>query len=187
VFGVVLAGVAVGGVRRGVVEPGPEYPLGVGGAEVVDQVAQPQHAAGPQHPRDPVQGQRLPEVRQLVQRVAGVHAVGKRRGMLIAEEARAHAVQVGQPCAGGTLAQHREHGRRDVHGRHVSEPAGGGERELPGARAQVHDGGGRTQAAGRHGLQVLGRVGVALLPDVTGHEGRIQVLGSRVRQFVDHP
>jgi hypothetical protein len=66
VFGVVLAGVAVGGVHRGVLEPAQEDPLGVGRAEVVDQVAQPQHAAGAQHPRDPVQGQRLPEVRQLV-------------------------------------------------------------------------------------------------------------------------
>jgi hypothetical protein len=101
--------------------------------------------------------------------------------MFIAEEARAHAVQVGQPRGGGTLAQHREHGRRDVHGRHVPEPAGGGERELPGTRAQVHDSGARVQAVGGKGVQVLGRVGIALLPVVAGHEGRVEMLRSRVR------
>ena len=83
--------------------------------------------------------------------------------------------------------QHGEHGRRDVHGCHVPEPAGGGERELPGARAQVHDSGARAQAVRRESGQVLGRVGIALLPVVAGHEGRVQMLRSRVRQFVDHP
>src|SRR5690349_24078894 len=41
VFGVVLAGVSLGGIRRGVPEPVPEDLFGLGRAEVVDQVAQP--------------------------------------------------------------------------------------------------------------------------------------------------
>ena len=82
VFGVVLAGVPLGGIRRGVPEPVLEDLLGLGRPEIVDQVAQPQYPAGPQHPRDPVQGYRLPEVGQLVQGMPGVHGVGRRPGML---------------------------------------------------------------------------------------------------------
>ena len=69
----------------------------------------------------------------------------------------------------------------------MPEPAGGGEGELPGARSQVHDSGARAKAVGVERVQILGRVGIALLPVVTGHEGRVEVLGSCVRQFVDHP
>ena len=44
-----------------------------------------------------------------------------------------------------------------------------------------------VQALCREGVQVLGRVRVALLPVEAGHEGRVEVFGSRVCQFVDHP
>jgi hypothetical protein len=168
-------------------EPVPEDLLGLGRAEVVDQVTQPQHPAGPQHPRDPVEGQCLPEVGQLVQGMPGVHGVGRRPGMGVAEEARAHAVQVAQPGVGGALAQQVEHGRRDVHRRHAPEPPGRPERELPGARAQVHHRGVGAQAPRRESVQVLGRIRISLLTVEAGHEGRIEVLGSRIRQFVDHP
>ena len=44
-----------------------------------------------------------------------------------------------------------------------------------------------VKAVRREGVQVLGRVGITLLPVEAGHEGRVEVLGSCVRQFVDHP
>src|SRR5215218_1026953 len=39
---------------------------------------------------------------------------------------------------------------------------------------------------GEHG-QVLGRVGIALLALVAGHEGRIKMLRTRMGEFVEHP
>ena len=69
----------------------------------------------------------------------------------------------------------------------MPEPAGGGERELPGTRPQVHDRGALVQAMGREGRQILGRAGIALLPVIASHEGRVEMFRSRVRQFVDHP
>jgi len=69
----------------------------------------------------------------------------------------------------------------------VPEPPGRRERELPGARAQVDHCRVIVQALGREGVQVLGRVRIPLLPVEAGHEGRVEVFGSRVCQFVDHP
>ena len=64
-------------------------------------------------------------------------------------------------------------------------PDGGG--RAPRTRAEVHDGRGPVQAVRLEHGQVLGRVRIALLPVVTRHEGRVEVPGPRVRQFVDHP
>jgi len=61
------------------------------------------------------------------------------------------------------------------------------ERELPGAGPEVHDRGVSVQALRSESVQVLGRIRVPLLPVEAGHEGRVEVFGSRVRQFVDHP
>jgi hypothetical protein len=35
--------------------------------------------------------------------------------------------------------------------------------------------------------EILRRIGIALLTVIPGHEGGIEVLGSRVSQLVDHP
>ena len=107
--------------------------------------------------------------------------------MLVAEEPGPDAVQIRQPRGGGPLAQDRDHRRRDVHRRHVPEPARGGERELPGPRSQIHQGGGSVQALRLEAGQILGRIRVTLLAVVTRDERGVEVLGSRVRQFVDHP
>jgi len=187
VLGVVLGGVSGGGIACSAGEPALEHPGRLGRAEVVDQVAQPEHAARAHHVRDPVQGHCLPEVGQLVQGVAGVHAIRGRAGALVAEEPGPDAVQVRQPRGGGPLAEHRDHGRRDVHRHHVPEPARRGERELPGPRTQVHDGGTPVQTVRLEDGQVLGRVGIALLAVVTRHKGGVEMFGPRVRQFVDHP
>jgi hypothetical protein len=104
VFGVVLAGVSGGGIGRGVVEPGLEHPCRFSRGEVVDQIAQPEHPAGTQHPRDAIESQRLPEVGQLVQCVPGIHPIGGRAGMLVAEEPGHDAIQVRQAFGGSTLA-----------------------------------------------------------------------------------
>ena len=71
--------------------------------------------------------------------------------------------------------------------RDVPEPAGGRERELPGARAEVHHGGGPVQAVRLERGQVGGRVRIALLAVVARHEGRAQVFRPGVGQLVDHP
>ena len=107
--------------------------------------------------------------------------------MVVAEESGPDAVQIGQSRGGGVLAQERVHGRRDVHRRHVPEPARRGERELPGPRGEVQDGGGLVQAVRLEDGQVLGRVGIALLAVIACDELGVEVFGSRVRQFVDHP
>jgi len=187
VLGVVVTGIPRGGIGRGMVEPALEHLGRLARGEVVDQVAQAEHPAGTEHPRDAIQGQRLPEVRQLVQRVPGVHPVRGRAGMLVAEEPGHDAVQVCQPGGGGALAEPRDHDRRDVDRRHVPEPARRGKRELPRAGAQIHDGGAAVQTVRLEHGQVLGRVGIPLFAVVAGHEGRVEVLGSRMRQFVDHP
>jgi hypothetical protein len=122
-----------------------------------------------------------------VQRVTGVHAVCGRPGVLVAEESGPHAVQVGQPRGRRALAQGGEHGRRYVHRRHVPEPARRRDRELPGARADVHHDGRGVQPVRLEGGQVRGRIGISLLAVVTRHERRVEVFRSRVRQFVDHP
>jgi hypothetical protein len=69
----------------------------------------------------------------------------------------------------------------------VPEPARRRQRELSGARADIHDSGCRAQAVRLEGSQVLGRIGIPLLAVVTGHEGRVEMFWSRMRQFVDHP
>jgi hypothetical protein len=168
-------------------EPAAEHPGCLGRAEVVDQVVQPQHPAGPHHPRDAIQRHRFPEVGQLVKRVAGAHAVRRRSGMLVAEEARPDTGQVRQPGGRRPLAEHCQHGRRDVDRRHVPEPRGRGERELADPGAEVQDIRGPVQAVRLEDGQVLLRVGITLLPVVTRHEGRVEVFWSRVCQFVDHP
>jgi len=60
--------VAIGG-RPG--EPPGEHVGGLGRPEVEDEVAQHEHAARPQHVGDPLQRDRLEEVRDLVQRASG--------------------------------------------------------------------------------------------------------------------
>jgi hypothetical protein len=122
-----------------------------------------------------------------VQRVAGVHAVNGWPGVVITEEPGPDAVQVRQSRGRGPVAEERDHGRRDVHRRHVPEPARRGERELPGSGGQVQDGGGSVQAIRLEDGQVFGWVGIALLAVVARHEVGVEVFGSRVRQFVDHP
>ncbi len=69
----------------------------------------------------------------------------------------------------------------------MPEPAGRGERELPGAGAQVHHRGPGAKALGRESVQVAGRIWVTLLAVEAGHEGRVEVLGTRVPHLVDHP
>ncbi len=187
VFGVVIAGVPGGGIGRGVVEPAPEHLGRLARAEVVDQVAQPEHPAGTEHPRYPVESQGLPEVGQLVKRVPGVHPIGGRTGMLVAEEPGHDAIQVRQSGGRSALAKRRDHGRRDVDRRHVPEPARRGERELARSGAKIDDGGAAVQAVRLEYGQVFGRVGIPLLAVVTGDEGRVEVFGSRVGKLVDHP
>ena len=80
-----------------------------------------------------------------------------------------------------------DHGGRYVDGGHVPEPPGGGERELPGAGADVHDGRGRAQAVRLEHGQVLVRLGVSLLAVEARDEGRVKVFRAGVRQFVDPP
>jgi hypothetical protein len=69
----------------------------------------------------------------------------------------------------------------------MPEPARRGERELPRAGAQVHDGRTAVQPVCLECGQVLSRVGIPLLAIETRHEGRVKVLGSCVGKFVDHP
>jgi hypothetical protein len=140
VLGVVLAGIPVGGILGGIVEPAVQHLGGFGRAEFVDQVLQPQHTARPQHLRDAFKSQGLPEVGQLMQRVSRVHAVQGRAVAVVAEEPGSDARQVGQAGAGGPLADHRDHGRRHIDGRHLPEPPSRGQRELPGPRAEVQHG-----------------------------------------------
>jgi hypothetical protein len=68
VLGVVGRRVPVGGIGGGAGEPRPEDRVRLGGREVVDQVPQPRHAPGLEHPCDPLQRDPLPEVGDLVQR-----------------------------------------------------------------------------------------------------------------------
>src|ERR1019366_10794975 len=74
-----------------------------------------------------------------------------------------------------------------VHRRHMPEPARGGERELPGAGTKIDDGGGLVQAMRLEGGHVFGWIGIPLLAVIARHECRVEVFGSRMRQFVDHP
>jgi hypothetical protein len=91
-------------------EPASEYLAGLVRLEVVDQVAYLQHPARPQHPRDTPERDRLPEVRQLMQRMTGIHAIRRRPLMFIAQESGPDAAQVSQPGRGGPLGQHPHHG-----------------------------------------------------------------------------
>jgi len=66
VLGEILTRIAAGRIRRRVVEPAIENGAGFGGLKVEDQIVKAQHPTGPQHARDPLQREDLPEVRQLV-------------------------------------------------------------------------------------------------------------------------
>jgi hypothetical protein len=65
-------GVSLGGIAGRAREPALEHRVGIGGREVEDQVADPQHAAQAQDAGDAVERDGLEEVRQLVQGVARV-------------------------------------------------------------------------------------------------------------------
>jgi hypothetical protein len=106
------------------------------------------------------------------------------RGLTFGPDGNLYVAEAG---TGGSLAEQVEHGRRDVHRRHVPEPAGRREGELPGARPQVHHHGTGAEALGRESVQVSDRIRVSLLAVEAGHEGRVEVLGTRVRHLVDHP
>ena len=79
--------------------------------EVVHQVPQPKDPAGTQQAGDPVEGDRLPEVGQLVESVARVDAVDRRTSVLVGEEPGLDAGEVGHSRLGGPGPQQRQHGR----------------------------------------------------------------------------
>jgi len=72
---------------------------------------QAKHPAGAQHPGDAVQRDRLPEVGQLMQAIAGVHRIGGRPGVLVAEEPGLHTRKVRHGGRGGSHAQELQHRR----------------------------------------------------------------------------
>jgi hypothetical protein len=108
-------------------------------------------------------------------------------GVLVGQEARLHALDVGQPGRGGPAARFGEHRRGDVHRDHAAHARGGGQRESPGSGAEVHHGGFLAGAVrGQHsdvGREIRG----ALLPVEPGDETGVEVLRASVSQFVDHP
>jgi hypothetical protein len=62
--------------------------------EVIDQVVQPQDAARLQHARDQGERHGLPEIRQVMQGVPGVHAGNQRLSVPIREQAVLHAGEI---------------------------------------------------------------------------------------------
>ena len=67
-------------------EPGGHPRVGLGRLEVVDEIAHEQDSAGLEKAMDPVERDRLPEVRDLVQRVARADEVDRWAGVLVREE-----------------------------------------------------------------------------------------------------
>jgi hypothetical protein len=69
----------------------------------------------------------------------------------------------------------------------MTEPARRRYRELPGARTEIHQAGGGSQAVGLELGQVRFWIGVPLLTVESGNKGLVEVFRSRVREFVKHP
>ena len=148
VFGQLRAGPAaldVGG--HGLRDPLLDVAIGVAGLEAVDDVRHPQHAAAAQHAGQPAQGDRLSEVGQVMQRIAAVHEVGGRTGVFVGQEPGMDDLDVLRAGAIELVGQPLEHQRRHVDCDHAPADRGSGERELPGAGAEVDDGGSGVQDA----------------------------------------
>jgi hypothetical protein len=86
------------------------------GSEVEDQIAQSQRAAWPEKRRDPSERDRLPEVRELVQRIAREHNVRRIGVVDVREEPALHDGHVVEPEAVDAGAERRRHRFRDAHG-----------------------------------------------------------------------
>jgi hypothetical protein len=117
----------------------------------------------------------------------GCAPIGRRPGVLVAEEPRLHARQVRDPSRGGSLAQPLQHRWGDVDGDDLPEPAGGGQGEPARPGTQVHHRRSGIQAMGDQHGQVLSRVGIALLALIAGHESQVEMLRARMGQLVQHP
>jgi hypothetical protein len=118
---------------------------------------------------------------------AGEHAIRWRPLVDVAEKSGPRRTQVGQARGCGAVAEEAQHGRRNVDGCDVPEPARGRQGELAGSRAQIHHDRVRVESVRLESGQVFRWIRIPLLPVEPGHESLIEVLGSRIRQLVDHP
>jgi len=107
---------------------------------VVHDVPEAKDPAGPEHLSDPAEGNGLPEVRKVVQRIARVDEVCGLAPVLVGEESILDDLQRRRPVV-GLVPEQAEHDGRRVDGDHSLPRLGCGQRELTGTGAEVDDGG----------------------------------------------
>jgi hypothetical protein len=156
------------------------------GRKVEDQVAQAQCALGTQERGDPFERDPLPEVRDLMQRVAGEHHVRRLTLVDVGKEPRVHHGDVVEPETLDARAERRRHGGRDVDRNDLTAQRRHGHRKGPRAGSEVDDQRIGAQAVATEGLDVLGRIEPGLAV-VAGHVAGVEVLRTRVSLLVQPP
>ena len=134
-------------VRARAGDPGVEMLGRSGGIEAVDHVPQTEHPTLPKRAAESGQSDRLPEVGQVMERIAGVDEVCEASAVLVAQEPGLRDLNIGQPRCGHLRSQDVEHHGRHIHRNHPGADGGGGNRELARPGAEVDDGrlGSKTQ------------------------------------------
>ena len=102
-------------------------------------VSEPEDAARPEEGRDAFEGDRLPEVGQVMQGIARVDEVRRLALVLVAEEAGPDALQVRDSTCLRPRARRGDHGRGDVDCDDARRFGGGGEGEGAGCGAEVDE------------------------------------------------
>ena len=90
------------------------------------EVAQAQDAIRLEDAGDALERERLPEIGQVMERVARVDVIGHLASVFVAEEARLHALDVRHAQANCLGVQHVEHRSRHVDGNHAPTVWSGG-------------------------------------------------------------
>src|SRR5439155_16760831 len=175
-----VAGPALRGSRCRAGEPVLDPEIGLAGLEVVHEIAQDEHAAGREQIGEAGEGDALPEVGEVMQRVARVDELWRIALVLVREEAGL------DPLHGVALpASYLEHGRRRIDTDDAPRLGGGGHGEQAGAAADVDEhrvGPEPVAEQSERGFEI--ELCLSVVPrDVTG----LEMLRSCVRALVEAP
>src|SRR5262249_47340926 len=141
-----------------------------------DEIAQEENAARRKQRCHPAEGDDLPKVRQMVQRVPGVDEAGAITRVPIGEEARLHALDVRRAGGSRSTSDRLDHRGRDVNSDHPLASRRRRDRKYAGAGAEVDQRAARTEAPSAQCLQVFSGI-EACFPVVSRDVDGIEVLG----------
>lgn len=135
------------------------------------------------HPR---KREGLPEVGQVVQRIAAVDEVDRLRRVLVGQESPQDTLDVLMPPRPDLRFEPRQHHGRDVDGDDLPAVSCRGERELPSpdSHVQHHE----VPSIPRSRSSCTSAAGAAVhLAVVLGHVLGVEVLSPGVREFIENP